>query len=90
MVGDMISAIARSMISGAGDGRGRISAHAAGIGAFVAIIDALVILRRAERDRGFAVADREEAGLFAGQKILDHNALAGRAELRRNRISSIA
>ena len=41
---------------------------------------ALVVLRARQRDRGLAVAQREEADLAAGQKFLDHDLGAGRAE----------
>ena len=41
---------------------------------------ALVILRRAEGQRGLAVAEAEEARLLAGQELLDHDFRAGAAE----------
>ena len=41
---------------------------------------ALVVLRGRQRDRGFAVAQREEADLAAFEKLLDHDFRAGRAE----------
>ena len=43
------------------DRRRRVGAHAAGIRPLVAVADALVVLRGGERDRGLAVAQREEA-----------------------------
>ena len=63
------------------DWRGRISAHAAGVWALVAIISALVILRRRQGQGGLAVANGKEARFLAGQEILDDNALPGGAEL---------
>ena len=58
----------------------RIGAHAAGVRALVAVEGALVVLRRGERDRGLAVAQREERDFLAGEKFLDHDLGAGRAE----------
>jgi hypothetical protein len=55
------------------DRRRRIGAHAAGVGTLVAVADALVVLRRGKRDRGLAVAQREERGFLADQTILDHD-----------------
>ena len=46
-VGSTISCIVRAVICGRHDRRRRIGAHAAGIGAGVAVADALVVLRRA-------------------------------------------
>ena len=60
--------------------RRRIGAHAAGVRSLVVIEHALVVLRGGERDRGFAVAQREEADLAAGEKFLDHDFRAGRTE----------
>ena len=40
----------------------------------------LVVLRRRERNRGVAVAQRKEADLAAFEKFLDHDLGAGRAE----------
>ena len=39
-----------------------------------------MILRRGERDRGLAVAQREERDFLAAQEFLDHDLGAGRAE----------
>ena len=60
--------------------RRRIGAHAAGVRAGVAVADALVVLRRAERQRGLAVAQAEEARLLAIEEFLDHHLGAGSAE----------
>ena len=49
-------------------------------GTGVAVADALVVLRRGERDRGLAVAQREERGLLAVEELLDHDLGAGRAQ----------
>ncbi len=46
----------------------------------VALADALVVLRRAEGQRGGAVAQAEEARLLALQEFLDDHFGAGRAE----------
>ena len=56
------------------DRRGRVSAHAAGVRAFVVVEQALVILARRERYHVLAVAHHDEAGLFALEKPLDHDA----------------
>ena len=58
----------------------RIGAHAAGVGALVAVEHALVVLRGDERDRGLAVAQREERRLLAAQEFLDHDFGARLAE----------
>ena len=62
------------------DRRGRVGAHAAGVGARVAVADALVILRRRQRQRVRAVDEREEARLLALEEFLDHDLAAGLAE----------
>ena len=49
--------------------RRRIGAHAAGVRPVVAVADALVVLRRGERDRGLAVAQREERSFLADKAI---------------------
>ena len=51
--------------------RRRIGAHAAGIGARVAVADALVVLRRGQRQHVLAVDQGEEARLLAFQELLD-------------------
>ena len=60
--------------------RRRVGAHAAGVWTLVAIERALVVLRARERQRGIAVAQDEEARLFAGEKFLDHKLGAGFAQ----------
>jgi len=62
-------------------GRG-VGAHAAGIGAGIAVADPLVILRRDQRQRMRAIHQREEAELLAVEKFLDHDLRRGLAELR--------
>src|SRR5690606_37398764 len=57
-----------------------VGAHAAGIGAGVAIADALVVLAGGHWQRGGAVDDGDEAGLLAVEEFLDHHPRAGRAE----------
>ncbi len=49
----------------------RIRAHAARVGAGVALADALVVARRRERERGLAVAQREQRQLGALEELLD-------------------
>ena len=58
----------------------RIGAHAAGVGALVAVEHALVVLRGDQRDRGLAVAEREERRLLAVEEFLDHHLGAGVAQ----------
>jgi len=64
--------------------RGRIGAHAAGIGSGVALADALVVPRRGERQRMRAVDQREEARLLALEKLLDDHFCPGGAEALRH------
>ena len=51
-----------------------VRAHAAGVGAGIAIEDGLVILGGGEGDDVAAVAQRDEADFFAAQKLFDHQA----------------
>ena len=60
-------------------GRG-IGAHAAGVGAALAVEGALVILGAAEQQAGLAIAKREQRGDLALQEFLDHHPRAGGAE----------
>ena len=78
--GRMILAMIASWIVRRHERRRRIGAHAAGVRALVVIEHPLVVLRGGERDRGLAVAQREEADLAARQEFLDHDLGAGRAE----------
>jgi exodeoxyribonuclease VII large subunit len=55
-------------------GGGRISAHAAGIGAGIALSNALMILGRTKGDNGTAIGKGKEAGFLAFHKFLDDNA----------------
>ena len=57
--------------------RRRIRAHAAGVGAAVAVAQPLVILARRQRQHVLAVDHDDEAGFFAEQAFLDHHAMAG-------------
>lgn len=50
-----------------------VSAHAAGVGAFVVIGDALVVLRGFEGDNAFAVREADEADLLAFEEFLEDN-----------------
>jgi hypothetical protein len=54
-----------------------VRAHAARIRALAAVVGALEVLRREERDRGRAVAEREQAHLRAVQVLLDDDLAAG-------------
>jgi hypothetical protein len=56
----------------------RVRAHAAGVRAGVAVADALVVLRRPERDGATAVAEREERGLATLEQLLDDDRPAQR------------
>jgi len=56
------------------DGRIAKSAHAAGVRTLVAIEHGFVIARRRERDDVAAVAQRDEADLFATEEFFDHQA----------------
>ena len=50
------------------------------LGPCVAVEDALVVLRRGERQRVLAVDEGEEARFLALQELLDHDLGAGGAE----------
>ena len=54
--------------------RGRIGAHAAGVGPGVAVLQALVVLAGGQRQHVFAVAHHDKAGFFALQKLFNHHA----------------
>ena len=56
--------------------RGRVSPHAAGVGAGIAVQQALVVLAGGQRGDVLAVAHDDEAGFFALQKFFDDNARA--------------
>ena len=62
------------------DSRVAIGAHAAGVGTLVAIEDRFVILAGGQRQGVAPVAERDEADLFAGQKLLDHQSALQRGE----------
>src|SRR6056297_1801800 len=62
------------------DGRRTVRPHSSGVWTCVAVIGGLVILSRRQRDDGFAVGDRQHAGLLAGQSFLDDQFGAGIAE----------
>ena len=62
------------------DGGGGVGTHAAGVGAFVVVVDALVVLRRGQEGDVLAVAQGEDGGFLAFQKFLDEDLRAGRAE----------
>ncbi len=56
---------------GSQDARGAVGAHAAGIGAGIAVADTLVILRRAEGQEGLAIGQDEQARFLTLQEFLD-------------------
>ncbi len=58
----------------------RERAHAAGVGARVAVADTFVIARGGEHEIPFAVADREHADLFAEERVFEDDGRARIAE----------
>ncbi len=62
------------------DGGRRVSAHAARVGAPVAVVSALVVLRARQRQHGLAVHEGEIAGFVAFEELLDHDRFAGGPE----------
>ena len=79
--GSTISRMMRASQRGVEQRARRERAHAAGVRPLVAVEDALVILRRADRRARAAVAQREERHFRAAEAFLDHDASAGVAEL---------
>ena len=65
-------------LGGAEAGDRRVAAHAAGVGALVAVEDPLVVLGGGERDDVLAVADRQQRELLAIEELLGDD--GGRAE----------
>ena len=65
---------------GIDDLAGRIGAHPAGVRALVVVEDALVVLRRYQRNHALAVTHHEERQLLALQALFEHNARAGIAQ----------
>ncbi len=59
---------------------GGIGAHAAGVGAGVAITHALVVLGCCQRQRGFAIGKAEETGFLTVEESFHHNLGAGSAK----------
>ena len=57
----------------------RVGAHPAGVRPGVAVLGALVVLRRAERERARPVAEGEERDLGPFEELLDHDRLPERA-----------
>ena len=62
---------------GSAHGQRGVRAHAAGVGALVAVERALEVLGGLERDDGLAVGDGEEGDLGAVEELLDDHAVAG-------------
>ena len=67
------SARIRSTNASSISGHRRVGAHPAGVRAGVAVADPLEVARRRERQRGLAVADREQRQLVAVEELLDHH-----------------
>ena len=63
-------------------GQRRVRAHAAGVGAGVAVAEALVVLRGAERQHVVAVAQEEQRHLGAGEELLDQHRAGGQEGCR--------
>ena len=61
---------------------GGVDAHAAGVGAGVALADAFVVLRGNQRGHVFAVGQAEKADLVAFEELLDDDLLLGCAQQR--------
>ena len=59
---------------GRDDRGGRIRAHAAGVGALVAVEQAFVVLAGGQCQHVAAISHHDEAGFLAGQEGLDHDA----------------
>ena len=68
-----------SSSSGVPSGAGRVGAHAAGVGAGVAVEGALVVLRRRQRHDGPAGDQGQDAQLLAFEPLLDDDLPAGGA-----------
>ncbi len=60
--------------------RRRIRAHAAGVGAQIAVVACLVVLRGGQRQDVTAVDHDDETGLLADQEVLHHHARPGTAK----------
>lgn len=58
------------------DGSRSIGAHAAGVGACVALADALVVLGRGQGNDGVAVREGEEGEFWAVEELLDDDLAA--------------
>src|SRR5205823_1369544 len=61
-------------------GRWRIGSHAARVRSLVAVERAFVVLGGGKRDGSLTIAESEERGLLADQKLLDHDFGAGAAK----------
>jgi hypothetical protein len=70
--------------SSGGDRGGRVGAHAAGVGAGVAVADALVVLGGRQGEDGLAVGEGQDGDLVALEVLFDHDRVAGGAELVRD------
>ena len=63
---------------GRGPVQRRVGAHAAGVGAGVAVADPLEVLRRRQRDDVLTVGEAEQRHLGAVEELLDHDLRPGR------------
>ncbi len=79
-VGSTTSRSARLLEGRRPRGDGAVRAHAAGVGARVAVAEALVVLRGAEHRVALAVAGHVEGDLLAFEALLDDDGGAGLAE----------
>ena len=61
--------------------RGRIGAHAAGVGPEVPVLQALMVLTACEGQRVRAIRNHDKAGFFPFEEFLDHHARARIAHL---------
>ncbi len=70
----------RACSAGGDEGGGRVGAHAAGVGASISVVAALVILRGGERQYGLVAGHDDEAHFLALQEFFDDDGAAGRSE----------
>jgi hypothetical protein len=76
MVGRMISRMARACTFGVTTGAGEYAPMPPVLGPWSPSLQALVVLAGGQRAHVLAVAQHDEAGLFAGQELLDDDARA--------------
>ena len=71
-------------------GHRRVAAHAAGVGALVAVEDPLVVLGRGERHDVLAVAERQQRELLALEELLEHDRRRAEALLGEEDVDRLA